>query len=165
MATHSSVLAWRIPETEEPSGLSSMGVTQSWTRLKWLSSSSSSSHVSTLSDRPAGNWLASLRGLLIREQSARSMGWPRQLISHHPTHQLLLIYMAMVLFPGNKWKHTTEYCIWPTVWPEQVTNSAQHQRMGNTSHLFMGEDSKSCSISHGYEERRKIIANFVINLW
>ena len=34
MATHSSVLAWRIPETEEPSGLSSMGVTQSWTRLK-----------------------------------------------------------------------------------------------------------------------------------
>ena len=25
MATHSSVLAWRIPETEEPSGLLSMG--------------------------------------------------------------------------------------------------------------------------------------------
>ena len=25
MATHSSVLAWRIPETEEPGGLPSMG--------------------------------------------------------------------------------------------------------------------------------------------
>ena len=25
MATHSSILAWRIPETEEPSGLLSMG--------------------------------------------------------------------------------------------------------------------------------------------
>ena len=25
MATHSSVLAWRIPETEEPGGLRSMG--------------------------------------------------------------------------------------------------------------------------------------------
>ena len=25
MATHSSVLAWRIPRTEEPSGLPSMG--------------------------------------------------------------------------------------------------------------------------------------------
>ena len=25
MATHSNVLAWRIPETEEPSGLLSMG--------------------------------------------------------------------------------------------------------------------------------------------
>ena len=35
MATHSSVLAWRIPGTGEPGGA------QSWTRLKWLSSSSS----------------------------------------------------------------------------------------------------------------------------
>ena len=37
MATHSSVLAWRIPGTEEPSGLPSMpvyGVAQSRTRPK-----------------------------------------------------------------------------------------------------------------------------------
>ena len=40
MATHSSVLAWRIPGTAEPVGLPSMG-SQSQTRLKWLSSSSS----------------------------------------------------------------------------------------------------------------------------
>ena len=40
MATHSSILAWRIPETEEPSGLLSMG-SQSQTRLKQLNSSSS----------------------------------------------------------------------------------------------------------------------------
>ena len=33
MATHSSVLAWRIPGTAEPGGLPSMG-SQSWTRLK-----------------------------------------------------------------------------------------------------------------------------------
>ena len=39
--THSSVLAWRIPETAEPGGLLSMG-SQSRTRLKQLSSSSSS---------------------------------------------------------------------------------------------------------------------------
>ena len=26
MATHSSILAWRIPETEEPGGLPSMGL-------------------------------------------------------------------------------------------------------------------------------------------
>ena len=32
MATHSSVLAWRIPWTEEPGGLQSMG-SQSQTRL------------------------------------------------------------------------------------------------------------------------------------
>ena len=26
MATHSSILAWRIPQTEEPGGLQSMGL-------------------------------------------------------------------------------------------------------------------------------------------
>ena len=40
MATHSSVLAWRIPGTGEPGGLPSMR-SQSRTRLKRLSSSSS----------------------------------------------------------------------------------------------------------------------------
>ena len=32
MATHSSISAWRIPRTEKPGGLQSMGL-QSWTRL------------------------------------------------------------------------------------------------------------------------------------
>ena len=34
MATHSSVLAWRIPGTWEPGGAAVYGVAQSWTRLK-----------------------------------------------------------------------------------------------------------------------------------
>ena len=34
MATHSSILAWRIPWTEEPGGLHIVhGVAKSWTRL------------------------------------------------------------------------------------------------------------------------------------
>ena len=33
MATHSSILAWRIPWTEELGGLQSMGVTKSQKRL------------------------------------------------------------------------------------------------------------------------------------
>ena len=41
MATHSSVLAWRIPGMGEAGGLPSIGVAQSQTRLKRLSSSSS----------------------------------------------------------------------------------------------------------------------------
>ena len=41
MATHSSVLAWRIPGTGEPGGLPSMGSHRVRTRLKRLSSSSS----------------------------------------------------------------------------------------------------------------------------
>ena len=34
MVTHSSILAWRIPWTEEPGGLQSMGSQKSQTRLK-----------------------------------------------------------------------------------------------------------------------------------
>ena len=33
MATHSSILAWDIPWTEDPGGLKSMGVTKSHTGL------------------------------------------------------------------------------------------------------------------------------------
>ena len=33
MATHSSILAWEIPWTEEPGGLPSMGLQESWTKL------------------------------------------------------------------------------------------------------------------------------------
>ena len=33
MATHSSILAWKIPWTEEPGGLQSMGVSKSQTPL------------------------------------------------------------------------------------------------------------------------------------
>ena len=33
MATHSSILAWKIPWTKKPGGLRSRGVTKSWTQL------------------------------------------------------------------------------------------------------------------------------------
>ena len=36
MATHSSILAWRIPRTEEPGGSTVHGVTKSLTRLSYL---------------------------------------------------------------------------------------------------------------------------------
>ena len=41
MATHSNVLAWRIPGTEEPGGLPSMGLHRVGHDLTQLSSSSS----------------------------------------------------------------------------------------------------------------------------
>ena len=36
MASHSSILAWRIPQTEEPGGLQPLGSQQSRTRLSTL---------------------------------------------------------------------------------------------------------------------------------
>ena len=55
MATHSSVLAWRIPGTGEPHGLPSMGSPQSRTRLKQLSSSSSPLLMSLQTGFPGGS--------------------------------------------------------------------------------------------------------------
>ena len=34
MATHSSILVWEIPWTEEPGGLQSMVLQKSWTQLR-----------------------------------------------------------------------------------------------------------------------------------
>ena len=48
MATHSSVLALRIPGTGKPGWDAVYGVAQSWTRLKRLSSSSSNINTHTL---------------------------------------------------------------------------------------------------------------------
>ena len=33
MATHASILTWKIPWTEEPGGPQSIGATKSWTQL------------------------------------------------------------------------------------------------------------------------------------
>ena len=64
MATHSSVLAWRIPGMVEPGGLPSMG-SQSWTRLKRLSSSSSSGYVTAGDD-----WSHDIKGYLLPGRKA-----------------------------------------------------------------------------------------------
>ena len=53
MATHSSVLAWKIPETGGAWWVAVYGVAQSWTRLKRLSSSSSSLGVQVSADLDA----------------------------------------------------------------------------------------------------------------
>ena len=48
MVTHTSILAWRIPWTEEPGGLSPQGHKQR--RLKWLISSDGHTYVFTYTD-------------------------------------------------------------------------------------------------------------------
>ena len=44
MATHSSILAWEIPWTEQPGGLQSMGSLKRWTQL---SKYTTTAHVGT----------------------------------------------------------------------------------------------------------------------
>ena len=55
MATHCSILAWRIPWTEEPGGLQSMGpVAKNQIQLKQLSMHACM-HISGNQYHPAGN--------------------------------------------------------------------------------------------------------------
>ena len=55
MATHCSILAWRIPWTEEPGGLQSMGpVAKNQIQLKQLSTHACM-HISGNQYHPAGN--------------------------------------------------------------------------------------------------------------
>ena len=81
MATHSSVLARRIPGSAEPGGLPSIG-SHSRTRLKWFSSSK---HCITLLRRhnkiPQTGWLkqqkfsfSQFRGLKVQDQSVGRLG-------------------------------------------------------------------------------------------
>ena len=57
MATHSSILAWRIPCTEEPGGLQVYRVTKSRTRLKQLSRQ-------THKDRSTSNLIGGIQGVI-----------------------------------------------------------------------------------------------------
>ena len=60
MATHSSVVAWRIPWTEEPEGLATVqGDAKNQTRLNWLSShlTIESLHLETRSPKDVGQVL------------------------------------------------------------------------------------------------------------
>ena len=48
MATHSSILAWEIPRTEEPGGLQPMGSKESQTRLRDKTATNSRSNRSAM---------------------------------------------------------------------------------------------------------------------
>ena len=81
MATHSSLLAWRSPCTEEPGGLHSMEVTKSQTRLKRLSSHAQASIGHMVCG--CGVLVAESRLTLVIPwaralQAPLSMGFPRQ---------------------------------------------------------------------------------------
>ena len=84
MATYSCILAWRIPETEEPGGLPSMG-SHSRTRLKWLSSSSIHSR-----NFPVAHTIKNL--LAMQETRVWSLGQEDPLEKGMATHSSILAW-------------------------------------------------------------------------
>ena len=119
MATHSSVLAWRIPGTVEPDGLPSMGVAQSRTRLKRLSSSSGgSSSIHTALALTIGTSVGNVMSLLFNMLS-------RLVITFLPRSKHLLISWlqspSAVILEPPKIKSATVFFVTiskPTISPQ-----------------------------------------------
>ena len=90
MATHSSILAWRIPWTEEPGGLQSMGLQR--VRHNWTTS------LSFLSD--IGNFVihfVSLLALSVRKISAEFSFW-KQLSIFSLVFDLFYVYLIIYMY-------------------------------------------------------------------
>ena len=66
MATHSSALAWRIPGTEEPGRLQSMGVTKSQTQLRDYTCLPRSKHLLI-------SWLHSSSAVILQPKKIKSV--------------------------------------------------------------------------------------------
>ena len=79
MATHSSVLAWRIPETAEPSGLPSMGlhrVEHDWSNLAAAAAAAEDSSWltgATMENRPTKLWVQGWRRHLPSSPAGRGL--------------------------------------------------------------------------------------------
>ena len=100
MVTHSSVLTWRIPGTEEPGGLPSLGL-HSLTRLTQLSNSSSS--------RCRWEKCYSLR-------KYRVLSWTAQegVNEWSPSRHMEELESTQIFLPGKShgWRSLLGYCSW-----------------------------------------------------
>ena len=100
MATHSSVLAWRIPETGEPGGLPSMGshrVRHDWSNL--AAAAAAKNHGFPLCWSVTRKWLAQFRDLMnvknlpaMQETQVQSMCWEDLLEKAMATHSSILAW-------------------------------------------------------------------------
>ena len=69
MATHSSILAWKIPWTEEPGGLQSMGSQKSWNN--WATNTSTSTHLMIIQWK----WQICWRIWIWKTECLKNYGW------------------------------------------------------------------------------------------
>ena len=113
MATHCSALAWRIPWTEEPAGLQSMGVTKSWTWLKGLctharlDNTGSTSIVLHKDSRIPRAW-ASLHSLPSPSPDAKFLSFMKWLKNH----------LSCEIFPA--WSRRETFHSWQRSWRRRL---------------------------------------------
>ena len=112
MATHSSILAWRIPGTEEPSGLPSMGwhrVGHDWRDLAAAAADYGpwSSAVHGISQARILEWVA----ISFSRESSSSrteLASPWQILYHWATRKAPLIWFANTYLM----LHCVMHCFW-----------------------------------------------------
>ena len=98
MATHSSVLAWRIPGTGGAWWAAVSGVAQSWTRLKRLGGSSSSLVIAFLprSKRLLISWLQSPSAVILEPKKIKSLNV--SIVSPYICHKVMGPDAMVLLF-------------------------------------------------------------------
>ena len=122
IATHSSILAWRIPQTEEPGGLQSHGVAKSQTQQKQLSMPTQwlyISSVQSLSRVPlfATPWIAAHQASLSITNSRSSLRLT-SIESVMPSNHLIIchpLFLPSSVFPSIRvFSNESVLCIrWP----------------------------------------------------
>ena len=93
MATHSSILAWEIPWTEEPSGLQSMGSQKSDTTQQ-LTLSLIYIHLNILCRNfPVAQTVKNLS--VMQEIQVQSLGWEAPMEKGMATHSSILVWRVL----------------------------------------------------------------------
>ena len=110
MATHSSILACRIPCIEEPGGLTVHRVANSQTRLKWLSSVQFSHSVMSDSLRPHGLPVYQHLQSLLKLMSIESVMPPNHLILCRPFSSCLQFFPASGSFQMHQLSALGGHC-------------------------------------------------------
>ena len=145
MATHSSVLAWRIPETGEPGGLPCMGshrVGHDWSDLA----------AATVRDFPGGSDGEASYRLRMRETWVQSLGQEDLLEKEMATHSSILAWrIPWTVEPGRL----------------QSVGSQSQTRLSNFS-FFSFTETKWPNLEQILELRKKraqLLSNIADNFW
>ena len=160
MATHSSVLAWRIPWTEEPGGLQSMGSHRVGHNWSDLAAAAACSHSREYSD------VHSYRNILKREHSQT---WKAclhvisltslhsHLNSHKNTHILMGLHTDTVanLHPLPPTSHTHSYM--------DMLSHLFNRQHDNTQITYVWSISYTWTSSHIHTARMLINTHICIN--
>ena len=129
MATHSSILAWRIPGTGEPGGLPSMG-SHSWRWLKRLSSSSSSSSSKLKNKLIGASWWRSGKESTCQWKRCRFHPWFGFFVC-------LFLFFCLFFFSSLIWEDPTCH---------RTTKPVGHKYWACTVQLLKPEHPRACAL-------------------